>query len=123
MAFETNRFCEVQKHLSRDMEVKTHHKARSRGNLVTEISAQERARTCGRVKPVIDQYSRELCEPLVEEILAEIDNMRRNCRMTALAAGQPQRMPRGISSLWRGVPMGRLVRPFWVAAMSSSLGY
>ena len=120
VAFETNRFYEVQKHLSltrhvynplivlfsqkvwdklsqderqilqeaaretsveqrrvsRDMEAKALDKARSQGTVVTDITPQERQRLRDRVKPVTEQYTRELGEPLVKEILGEIDKVR-----------------------------------------------
>ena len=120
VAFETNRFYEVQKHLSltrhvynplivlfsqkmwdklsaderqilldaaretsaeqrrvsRDMEAKALEKAKSQGTQVTDLTAQERARLRERVRPVTEQYTRELGEPLVKEILAEIDKVR-----------------------------------------------
>ena len=120
VAFETNRFNEVQKHLSltrhvynplivlfsqkvwdklsqderqilqeaaretsveqrrvsREMEAKALDKARSQGTVVTDITPQERQRLRERVKPVTEQYTRELGEPLVKEILGEIDKVR-----------------------------------------------
>lgn len=120
VAFETNRFYEVQKHLSltrhvynplivlfsqkvwdklsvderkilldaaretsveqrkvsREMEAKALAKAKSLGTVVTEITPQERARMREKVKPVTEQYTRELGEALVKEIHAEIDKAR-----------------------------------------------
>lgn len=120
VAFETNRFYEVQKHLSltrhvynplivlfsqkvwdklsaderkilqdaaretsleqrkvsREMETKALAKAKSQGTVVTEITPQERARMREKVKPVTEQYTKELGEALVKEIYAEIDKAR-----------------------------------------------
>ena len=120
VAFETNRFHEVQKHLSltrhvynplivlmskkawdklstdehqilteaaretgieqrrvsREMETKALEKVKAQGTVVTEITPQERVRLRERVRPVTEQYTRELGEPLVKEILAEIDKVR-----------------------------------------------
>ena len=120
VAFETNRFYEVQKHLSltrhvynplivlfsqkvwdklsaderkilqdaaretsveqrkvsREMEAKALAKAKSQGTVVTEITPQERARLREKVKPVTEQYTKELGEALVKEIHAEIDKAR-----------------------------------------------
>ena len=44
--------------------------------IFTEITPQERVRLRERARPVTEQYTRELGEPLVKEILAEIDKVR-----------------------------------------------
>jgi len=65
-----------QRRVSREMEAKALDKAKSQGTVVTELSAAERTRLRERVKPVTEQYTRELGEPLVRDILAEIDKVR-----------------------------------------------
>lgn len=120
VAFETNRFNEVQKHLSltrhvynplivlfsqkawdklsaderkilqdaaretsaeqrrvsREMEAQALVKVKSQGTVVTEITPQERERMRERVRPVTEQYTRELGEGLVRDIVAEIGKVR-----------------------------------------------
>lgn len=120
VAFETNRFYEVQKHLaltrhvynplivlvsqkawdklsaderkilldaaretsvdqrqvSREMEASALAKAKSQGVLVAEISSVERAKMREKVKPILEQHTRELGEDLIREIHAEISRVR-----------------------------------------------
>ncbi|MEY5099427.1 MAG: hypothetical protein RJA36_2146 [Pseudomonadota bacterium] len=65
-----------QRQVSRGMEASALANAKAQGVLVAEISSAERAKMREKVKPVVEQQTRELGEDLVKEINAEISKVR-----------------------------------------------
>ena len=65
-----------QRRVSREMEAKALDEIRKKGVVVTEVSAQERARMRDKVKPVTDKYVKEIGADLVGAFQAEIDKVR-----------------------------------------------
>lgn len=64
-----------QRKVSREMEVKALEAVKAKGTVVTDVSAQERARMREKLKPVTDKYSKEVGEALVKAIYADIDKV------------------------------------------------
>lgn len=65
-----------QRRVSREMEAKALDEIRKKGVVVTEVSAQERARMRDKVKPVTDKYVKEIGADLVGAFQTEIDKVR-----------------------------------------------
>jgi tripartite ATP-independent transporter DctP family solute receptor len=65
-----------QRQVSREMEAKAIDDIKKKGVIVTEVSAQERARMREKVKPVAENYTKEIGEDLVKEFYSEIDKVR-----------------------------------------------
>jgi TRAP-type transport system periplasmic protein len=65
-----------QRKLNRDQEQKILGAMKSKGMVVTEVSPQERARMREKLQPVADKYTKEVGEPLVKELYAEIEKVR-----------------------------------------------
>jgi len=65
-----------QRTVSREMEGKALAKAKSQGTVVTEVSFEERERMREKVRPVTEQYTRQIGEAVVNEFYAEIDKVR-----------------------------------------------
>ncbi|WP_298232879.1 TRAP transporter substrate-binding protein DctP [uncultured Azohydromonas sp.] len=65
-----------QRRVSREMEAKALAEVRKKGVVVTEVSIQERARMRDMVKPVADQYVKDIGEDAVSAFHAEIEKVR-----------------------------------------------
>jgi tripartite ATP-independent transporter DctP family solute receptor len=65
-----------QRRVSREMEAKALADVKKKGVVVTEVSAQERARMRDMVKPVTEKYVKEIGEDIVGAFHAEIEKVR-----------------------------------------------
>jgi tripartite ATP-independent transporter DctP family solute receptor len=65
-----------QRQVSRDMDAKVLETLKAQGMTVTEVSEEERARMAEKLKPVTEKYSREAGQDLVNELYAEIEEVR-----------------------------------------------
>jgi tripartite ATP-independent transporter DctP family solute receptor len=65
-----------QRQVSRDMDAKVLETLKAQGMTVTEISEEERARMAEKLKPVTEKYAREAGQDLVNELYAEIEEVR-----------------------------------------------
>lgn len=66
-----------QRKVSRELNEKSLQNLKAKGMEVTVISPQEMARMREKTKPVVDKYTKEVGEPLVNELYAEIDKVRK----------------------------------------------
>ena len=66
-----------QRKVSRELNEKSLQNLKAKGMEVTVISPQEMARMREKTKPVADKYTKEVGEPLVNELYAEIDKVRK----------------------------------------------
>jgi tripartite ATP-independent transporter DctP family solute receptor len=73
-AFEARLY---QRNVNREMDKKSMQTLKEKGMELTVIPPQELARMREKVKPVIDKYTKEVGEPLVKELYAEIDKVRK----------------------------------------------
>ena len=65
-----------QRKVARDEAAKVLDELKKRGMVVHELSPEEIGKLRERAKPVIDKYTKEIGEPLVKEVYAEIDKVR-----------------------------------------------
>ena len=65
-----------QRKVARDEAAKVLAELKKRGMVVHELSPEEIGKLRERAKPVIDKYTKEIGEPLVKEVYAEIDKVR-----------------------------------------------
>ena len=65
-----------ERKVSRETNVAALEKLKKDGMTVTEFPPAETERMREKLKPVIDKYSREVGEPLMKEMLAEIEEVR-----------------------------------------------
>ena len=65
-----------ERKVSRETNVAALEKLKKDGMTVTEFPASETARMREKLKPVVDKYAQEIGEPLMKEMLAEIDKVR-----------------------------------------------
>ena len=65
-----------ERKVSRETNVAALEKLKKDGMTVTEFPAAETERMREKLKPVVDKYAQEVGEPLMKEMLAEIDKVR-----------------------------------------------
>ena len=65
-----------ERKVSRETNVAALEKLKKDGMTVTEFPAAETERMREKLKPVVDKYAHEVGEPLMKEMLAEIDKVR-----------------------------------------------
>jgi tripartite ATP-independent transporter DctP family solute receptor len=65
-----------QRETSRTMDSKAVDTLKTRGMVITEVSAQERARMREKLKPVIEKHAKVVGESLVNEVTAEVAKVR-----------------------------------------------
>jgi tripartite ATP-independent transporter DctP family solute receptor len=68
---------DIQRKISREMEIKALDTVRKQGTVVTEITPAERNRMREQTKPVAEKYTAEIGEELVKEVNAEIAKVRK----------------------------------------------
>jgi tripartite ATP-independent transporter DctP family solute receptor len=65
-----------QRKVARDEATKVLSELKKRGMIVHELSSEEINKLRERAKPVIDKYTKEIGEPLVKEVVAEVEKVR-----------------------------------------------
>ena len=62
--------------VSREMDAKSAENLKSKGVVITEIAAQERARMRDKLKPVTEKYEKQAGEQLIKELYGELAKAR-----------------------------------------------